>query len=971
MKAVPAALIGILLASVGVGRAQDLENAEQPTDQLVFTMTRDVAGGVTSKRRIRFEGAVESASLQGCYDPANIEWQGLALGFTAERAVVYRVRSSGLVRIIDRDTGRSRYGLRLPSSRLGLVQDGDGGSRAMSRVTSSVAVIDGTTEKPVPGARVLLLADQGRAEPLVCLLDTDSDGAAVLPLAQRVFATVVAAEDFVGGAVAPDRSGTVRLTRSRTINGRVEGGKPWGLYDLQRVKLWDGRNLVAAIPHREPDGENEDIVAAALVGPDGEFSLHGVHPSTSRVLLGVFRADSLIATSPHVLSGSPAIVHAGDASVAFTSPDPDTRAALRLLRLADGSRVQDYALGRMARPQLRQEESRYSRRGLPSGWYDIRAYDHTLAEFFLEPDEDLDLGLLGAVEEFTLEVRGLDGRTGVVWWSKELCFDDERGGGIRTAFGPQQLVTLWIPEGCKHIWGQVQAPGMVADHFNWDRGDPLEAVVTLRPGFTIAGTVWAPNGRPLEKARVSAFDEYELSRSRNGRYPRPAASNVVDEAGRFELTVDHRSAFFVRAVHSGYFAPPHRVDLSADPAPDLIIEARPGADVAGVVRSPSGRPVEGATVHWCYVGHEPIVLPSTYAGIELCQKQRPASRDRAELALWHLEGAQTIRTDAAGAFRAERKNVLSAALFTALPPGEIEFTVRPWAGHAETSIHKLEPGDNEIEITVRKGNSIEGQVLGLPEGSPTAEVHLATGAGPDVWTRWSTKTAQAVGGAFLFENLEAGTRPYHLYATAPGYQSLESQVVLRAGDGARAVTLKLVPNSSVIEGSIDLFELGSDPRLTAISRTAEERTAAIDAGGTFAFTDLPVGEWRLVLTHGVPSRHEQITLRRGIALANEGDRERLDIDLGSLPTLHFVGRERGVLRIHGLGEHDWVFGPMATVSVDETGQATIHAPFPGSYRVSYQTRPGPDGSSRSYALYNQRLEGTQTFHLEDFESDDY
>lgn len=971
MKAVPAALIGILLASVGVGRAQEAENATQPTEQLVFTMMRDISGEVMSTRRIRFEGAVESASLLGCYDPAKIEWRRLALGFTAERAVVYRVRSSGLVRMIDLDTGRSRYGLRLPSSWLGLVQDGDGGSRSMGRVTSSVAVIDGATESPVPGARVLLLADQGRAEPLVCLLDTDSDGAAVLPLAQRVFGTVVAAGGFVGGVVAPDRSGTVRLTRSRTISGHVQGGEPWGLYDVQRVKLWDGRNLVAAIPHREPDGEDEDIVAAALVGRDGEFTLHGIHPSTSRLLLAVFRADSLIATSPHVLSGSPAVVHAGDASVAFTSADPDARAELRLVRLSDGSNVPDYAMGRMARPRLQQEESRYSRRRLPSGWYDIRAYDQTLAEFFLEPDEDLDLGVLGTFEKFTLEVRGLDGRTGVVWWSRELCFDDERGGGTRTAFGPQQTVTLWIPEGCKYIWGQVGAPGMVADHFDWNPGDPLAAVVTLRPGFTIAGTAWAPNGQPLENARVSAFDEYELSRSRNGRYPEPAASNVVDEAGRFELTVDHRGAFFVGAVHSGYFAPPHRVDLSAGPAPDLVIEARRGADVAGVVRSPSGRPVEGATVHWCYLGREPVVLPNTYAGVEGCKKQRPASRDPAELALWHLEGGQTIQTDAAGAFRTEDADPLGADLFTALPPGEIEFTVRPWGGHAETSIHTLEPGDNEIEITVRKGIRIEGQVLGLPEGSPTAEVHLATGTEPDVWTRWSTKTAQAGGGAFLFENLEAGTRPYHLYATAPGYQSLESQVVLRAGDGARAVTLKLVPSSSVIEGSIDLFELGSDPRLTAISRTAEERSGAIDAGGAFAFTDLPVGEWRLVLTHGVPSRHERITLRGSIALAHEGDRERLDIDLGSLPTLHFVGRERGVLKIHGVGEHRGAFGPVATVWVDETGQATIHAPAPGSYRVSYQTRPDPDGSSRSYALYNQRLEGTQTFHLADFESDDY
>lgn len=958
MNAIPAVLIGILLASVGVGRAQDVENDKQPKDQIVFTMMRDIAGEVTSKRRSRFYEAVETADRQACYDPADIEWRPLT-GFTAERAAVFRRHRSHLLRIMDIDTGRSRYGLRLPSSRLGLVQHGDE-PRVTSRVASGVTVIDSATAQPVPTARVLLLADQGRVEPVVCLLDTNSDGQAVLPVAQRAFATVVAAEGFVGGVVAPDRSGTLRLTPSRTIGGRVEGLAPAAGYDL-----------VAAVPRKTPGTEDEDLVAAAWLGPDGEFTLQGVPASTSSLLLVVFRGNYLMATSRHDLSDSPAVIRADRASVAFASADSHTTLELRFLRLPDGSEVRDHALGRIARPFLVKKGSSYSRPLLPTGWYDIRSNGQTLAEFFLEPDDDLDLGVLGAVEKFTLDVRGLAGRTGEVWWSRQLCFGDEVGHeSTRTAIGPQQPVTLWIPEGCKGIWGQVSAPGMVADHFTWNRGDPLQAVVTLRPGFTIAGTVWAPNGQPLENARVSAFDEFELSRSRDGRYPEPAATSIVDEEGRFELTVDHKGAFFVRAVYLGYFAPPYRVDLHAGPAPDLVIEARRGADVAGVVRSPSGRPVEGATVHWCYVGHEPIVLPTTYAGVERCQKQRPASRDRAELALWSLERGQTIRTDAAGTFRAERKNAWGAALFTALPPGEIEFTVRPWAGHAETSIHKLEPGDNEIEITVRKGNRIEGQVLGLPEGKPTVEVHLARGTETDVWTRWSTKTTEAVGGFFLFENLSSGTRPYHLYATAPGYQSRESQIVLQAGDGAPTVALKLVPNSAVIEGSIDPFELRSDPRLMAISRTGEERSVAMDAGGAFAFTDLPVGEWRLMLNHGVPSRYERITLRRHIALAHEGDRERLDVDLGSLPTLHFVGREPGVLRIHGLGEHDWAFGPMATVSVDETGQATIHAPAPGNYRVSYQTRPGPDGTSRSYGLYNQWLEGTQTFHLGDFKSDD-
>ncbi len=449
---------------------------------------------------------------------------------------------------------------------------------------------------------------------------------------------------------------------------------------------------------------------------------------------------------------------------------------------------------------------------------------------------------------------------------------------------------------------------MVADRFDWRRGEPLEAVVTLRPGFTIAGTVWAPDGQPFENARVDAFEEFSLASGRDGWFPVAAAIDIADEEGRFELTVGRKTSFFVRATYSSYFAPVHHVDLLAGSTPPLEIEMEWGAAVSGVVRSLSGRPAEGATVHWCYLGREEIVLPSTFARVEGCKQQRPEWRDRAELALWNLEGGQTIQTDAAG----------------------------------------------------------------LPEGSHTAEVHLAAGTAPDVWTRWASETAAAVQGAFLFENLPGGPRPYHLYATAPGRQSLERHVVLQEGEGTRTVSLELAPNSSVIEGSIDPFELGAEPRMTAISRTAEQRTVDVGAGGAFAFTELPAGEWRLVLNHGVPSGREEITVRRRIALAREDARERMDIDLGSLPTLHFVGNQPGgVLRIHSVDELDYMFGPVATVPVGETGQATIHAPAPGEYRVSYVTRPAPNGSVESYGLYQQRLEGIQTFHIGDFKSEVY
>lgn len=59
------------------------------------------------------------------------------------------------------------------------------------------------------------------------------------------------------------------------------------------------------------------------------------------------------------------------------------------------------------------------------------------------------------------------------------------------------------------------------------------------------------------------------------------------------------------------------------------------------------------------------------------------------------------------------------------------------------------------------------------------------------------------------------------------------------------------------------------------------------------------------------------------------------------------------------------------LGLPDGSQATIHAPAPGEYRVSYQTRPDPDGIIQSYGMYNQRLEGIQTFHLGDFESEGY
>ena len=118
MNALPAALISILVASVGVGFAQEADATAQLPGQAVFLMMRDAAGGVTSKRRIRVKSAVEAANRKGCLEPVGIEWQPLVWGFTAEQEVPYWLRSRDLVRIVDVDTSQSRYGLRLPSNRL-------------------------------------------------------------------------------------------------------------------------------------------------------------------------------------------------------------------------------------------------------------------------------------------------------------------------------------------------------------------------------------------------------------------------------------------------------------------------------------------------------------------------------------------------------------------------------------------------------------------------------------------------------------------------------------------------------------------------------------------------------------------------------------------------------------------------------------------------------------------------------------
>ena len=360
-----------------------------------------------------------------------------------------------------------------------------------------------------------------------------------------------------------------------------------------------------------------------------------------------------------------------------------------------------------------------------------------------------------------------------------------RGGGV-------ELSEATSNDGALVVFGPL-GEGAYTLEVEPQQGETLREKVTLKPGdnpitvrlkalLVLEGRVESGGGALPEGIEVHALGGGDLL-STLTRGPDNAFRILVQAPGPWRLLAGGP------ALGKG--------ELTATaPATGLIIELERKAGVRVRVTS-EGRPVAGTNVS---------VRPES-------QPERPAppGEDEDPLAAHLSEPGADLETDAAGVAEA-----------WGLDPGKVSIEVRDFEHRPEVRTAAVESGRaTEVEISLERGASIEGVVLG-PNGSPAPGANVTVWRDEEVVDEDETRgaTADAKTGTFHVWGLERGKR-YRLIAET---QELRSKQV-GAAAGSRGVKLELEPLPKVRGRVVDeahrpiaSFTLNGKPHLAADGR---------------------------------------------------------------------------------------------------------------------------------------------------------
>ena len=106
------------------------------------------------------------------------------------------------------------------------------------------------------------------------------------------------------------------------------------------------------------------------------------------------------------------------------------------------------------------------------------------------------------------------------------------------------------------------------------------------PPRVLEGVVKAPDGKPVENARVTY-------RTEDGMFGRPPATVKTDAAGRFRVELKAITRLNVRVEADGFAS---RVLESVKPGPPITVTLDHGRTLEGTIRDAAGQPVPGARV---------------------------------------------------------------------------------------------------------------------------------------------------------------------------------------------------------------------------------------------------------------------------------------------------------------------------------------------------------------------------------------
>lgn len=680
---------------------------------------------------------------------------------------------------------------------------------------------------PVAGARVL--AAPFRAldsyapwkpvwEPAEQLGTTDAEGRVSLPGAGEPLRVEVRAPGYPDAVLSAGRTPRLEVRLSpgseRRILVRAPRGRPAG-----GVLAWvDGGEIPAALSDPQgrlalalPAGKR---VSVRLLSPAGEWGEADLASSGSKPLAVDLRAPDVLAGRVLSLPGREpvpgALVWLGRDFNSFSRADRSGGYALALrgtgpLRAAAAGYFEDGIQGPhplpgpsfALRPKSLLAGSVADERGRPVAGVEIQARYEASANRWADATVRLSGGLARSRETGRFRVDHL-----VPGAAYTLRF-------AKDGFAPKVI--------------QVQAP---------EPGTPAEPLrLVLSAGLKAGGFVRDREDRPVPGAAVElqpTIPSDAVARIRALRNPDPALSRkaVADGKGRFDLLNVGSGRFDLLVLAPGFAeARIPGIEIPEGPGPvdlgTVVLEGE--AVVAGAVRTPDGKPLEGTEIRIArsealpgVPRSAPDAVSDTAGGFEI-RGQRPGARLK---------------------LSAERPGYAPAQVSGVAAPTEepVVITLSP---RARISGRVVDSDSRPVAGATLRALSPRSEIVGgiVIQGGPTVE------------------TRSHEDGTFVVEGVEPG--PVQLTGSGPDWQEASQQLRLPVGQDLEGIELVL-RRAALLEGRV-LGPDGSPVARAEIGRHLPPRPGEIryeaplafsDAEGRYRIGGLAPGRLSLAARHG-------------------------------------------------------------------------------------------------------------------------
>ncbi|MBZ5500601.1 MAG: carboxypeptidase-like regulatory domain-containing protein [Acidobacteriia bacterium] len=322
--------------------------------------------------------------------------------------------------------------------------------------------------------------------------------------------------------------------------------------------------------------------------------------------------------------------------------------------------------------------------------------------------------------------------------------------------------SITIP--ARPLWVEAKADGYVPRRLRFSSADDYQSdyVFKLERGGFIGGYVQDEGGQPIERVKLSIFSSNPMLETGNRLEDRERIETSVyiqtDRSGRWTSTevmpnLERISVTLEHPEHgSGQFV--------TDPVP-----------ASGASGSTTIRPIAHVDLEELKDGKAILVMKN---GIVVSGRvMDEAGRGIGDCEINQFEASSGIGIHYNIAFASAKTEPDGQFAFRILKPGEIMIALQAKGFAAESRTVKVAPSLPALEIRLKKGEIVSGQVID-DSGSPVLNALIRTELrGTDQPFSWQAKTG--VDGRFQWDSAPAKALPYYL--SAQGYMPTDTLIL--------------------------------------------------------------------------------------------------------------------------------------------------------------------------------------------------